>query len=58
MNERRDMFQILAEATTQPALPQALRLSGVALVAIFVVMGLFAVLITFLGRLFPDEPAE
>lgn len=52
------MLNILAEATTQPALPQALRLSGVALVAIFVVMALFAVLITLLGRLFPDEPAE
>ncbi len=52
------MFNILAEATTQPALPQALRLSGVALVAIFVVMGLFALLISLLGRMFPEEPAE
>lgn len=52
------MFDLLAEATTQPVLPEALRVSGVAMLAIFVVMGLFALLISLLGRMFPDEPAE
>lgn len=46
-----------AAATTTAAasaLPEALRISGVALVAIFCVMGLFGAMIMLLTWLFPD----
>jgi hypothetical protein len=45
------------EATTAAAsaLPEALQISGVALVAIFCVMGLFGAMIMLLTWLFPDE---
>lgn len=39
---------------TETALPEALRISGVGLLAIFFVMGLFGSLIALLARLFPD----
>jgi hypothetical protein len=51
---------ILAEQAATPpsnvgsALPEALRISGIALVAIFFVMGLFGVMIALLSRLFPE----
>lgn len=44
--------------TTLPAgsaLGEALRISGVALVAIFVVMGLFGLLIKLLGKFMPES---
>jgi hypothetical protein len=39
---------------TETALPEALRISGIALLAIFFVMGLFGAMIALLARLFPD----
>jgi hypothetical protein len=42
-----------------PALPEALQISGVAMLAIFVVMGLLGVMIALLQRIFPaDESGE
>jgi hypothetical protein len=47
--------QAVASATqVGSALPEALNISGIALVAIFVVMGLFGAMITLLSMLFPD----
>jgi hypothetical protein len=47
--------QAVAPATqVGSALPEALNISGIALVAIFVVMGLFGAMITLLSMLFPD----
>lgn len=43
---------------TNSALPEALRISGIALVAIFVVMGMFGAMIALLARLFPDGADE
>lgn len=44
-----------ATTTAASALPEALRISGVALIAIFCVMGLFGAMIMLLTWLFPDE---
>lgn len=60
------LTEIIASTTTQAttaaadgsALSQALRVSGIALVAIFVVMGLFGVLITLIGRVFPEPESN
>jgi hypothetical protein len=38
-----------------PALPDALRISGIALLAIFFVMGLFGAMITLLSLVFPES---
>jgi len=43
---------------TDSALPEALQISGIALLAIFFVMGLFGTLIALLARLFPDGVDE
>jgi len=40
------------------ALPEALRISGVALLAIFFVMGLFGAMIALLSRVFPETVDE
>lgn len=40
------------------ALPEALRISGIALLAIFFVMGLFGSMIALLARLFPEQVDE
>jgi hypothetical protein len=54
----------LAEQAATPlsnvdsALPEALRISGIALLAIFFVMGLFGALIALLTRLYPDNSDE
>jgi hypothetical protein len=57
------LFAIVKEGTdsltsamngSTSALPEALRISGVALVAIFCVMGLFGAMILLLTRMFPD----
>ncbi|MGD9632686.1 MAG: hypothetical protein AB7G28_17050 [Pirellulales bacterium] len=40
------------------ALPEALRISGIALVAIFCVTGLFGAMIALLARMFPDVTDE
>lgn len=37
------------------ALPAALRISGIALITILIVMGLFGAMISLLGRVFPDK---
>jgi hypothetical protein len=37
------------------ALPEALRISGIALLAIFFVMGLFGAMITLLSVIFPES---
>jgi hypothetical protein len=56
------MLPILIEATTtaptttQPVLNQALSVSGISMVAIFVVMGAFGILIALLGKMFPEKP--
>jgi hypothetical protein len=53
-------FLLLAAAqpATEPAetdvLAEALRISGIGMLGIFVVMGLFAAMITLLTKLFPD----
>lgn len=55
------MLPILLEATTrattttQPVIQEALSVSGISLVAIFVVMGAFGVLIALLGKMFPEK---
>lgn len=41
-----------------PALAEALRISGIALGAIFLVMGFFGILITLLVRAFPEGDGE
>lgn len=47
-----------AQLATEPAendvLAEALRVSGIGMLGIFVVMGLFAAMITLLTKLFPD----
>jgi hypothetical protein len=54
----------LAEQVVAPAaeggsaLPEALHISGIALLAIFFVMGLFGAMITLLSRLFPEAEDE
>jgi hypothetical protein len=40
------------------ALPEALRISGIGLIGIFFVMGLFGALITLLSFLFPEAVDE
>lgn len=47
-----------AGANAESALPEALRISGVALVAIFFVMGLFGAMIALLSRVFPETLDE
>lgn len=48
--------QAVAPATQiGSALPEALRISGIALVAIFFVMGLFGTMITLLSLVFPEK---
>ena len=56
------IFNLLASATTTPtiaptagALTEALRISGVAMMAIFVVMGLFGALISLIGKACPED---
>jgi hypothetical protein len=55
---------LLAEETPAPAwfasptFLEALRISGVALVAIFFVMGLFGAMISLLARVFPQIADE
>ncbi len=49
---------IAAGLTAGSALPEALRISSVALLAIFFVMGLFGGLITLLSLVFPDTSDE
>lgn len=44
-----------AATAATSALPEALQISGVALIAIFCVMGLFGAMILLLTWLFPDE---
>ena len=54
----------LAEQAVAPAaqggsaLPEALHISGIALLAIFFVMGLFGTMIALLSRLFPEVDDE
>jgi hypothetical protein len=43
---------------TDTALPEALRISGIALVAIFLVMGLFGTMIALFARAFPVSNEE
>jgi hypothetical protein len=51
--------QAVAPATqVGSALPEALHISGIALLAIFFVMGLFGAMITLLSRLFPEAEDE
>lgn len=52
---------VVLAATTPATVPDAvdplsaaLRVSGIALIAIFAVMGLFGALISIIGRLFPE----
>lgn len=45
-------------ANAESALPEALRISGVALMAIFFVMGLFGAMIALLSRVFPETLDE
>jgi len=47
-----------AGSNVESALPEALRISGVALVAIFFVMGLFGAMIALLSRVFPETVDE
>lgn len=56
------MFNLLGSATTVPttapvasALSEALRISGIAMLAIFVVMALFGALISLIGKMCPEE---
>jgi hypothetical protein len=49
---------VAAGSNTDSALPEALRISGVALVAIFIVMGLFGAMIALLSRVFPETVDE
>ena len=42
-------------ASEASALPEALRISGIGLLAIFCVMGFFGAMIAVLVRLFPDR---
>jgi hypothetical protein len=49
---------VAAGSNADSALPEALRVSGVALVAIFIVMGLFGSMIALLSRLFPEAIDE
>ena len=56
--------EVATEALISPAddatsaLSEALRISGVALVAIFCVMGLFGLMILLLTRMFPDKEEQ
>ena len=47
-----------AGSHVESALPEALRISGVALLAIFFVMGLFGAMIALLSRIFPGAVDE
>ena len=47
-----------AGSSAESALPEALRISGVALMAIFFVMGLFGAMIALLSRVFPETVDE
>ncbi len=61
------MMNVMVAVTTMPAPPpgstptgsealsEALRISGIAIVAIFVVMGLLGVMIGLMGKLFPAD---
>ena len=53
------LWAITAEGSdVGSALPEALRISGIALLAIFFVMGLFGALITLLSIIFPESDVE
>lgn len=56
-NEGTDSLTSAVNGSTS-ALPEALRISGVALVAIFCVMGLFGLMILLLTRMFPDKEEQ
>ena len=47
-----------AAQANDSALPEALRISGIALLAIFFVMGLFGAMIKLLSILFPEANDE
>jgi hypothetical protein len=49
---------VAAAAAAESALPEALRISGIGLVAIFFVMGLFGAMIKLLTWLFPEAADE
>lgn len=49
---------IVAATQVGSALPEALRISGIALAAIFLVMGLFGTMITLLSKIFPEDGEE
>ncbi len=49
---------VAAGSNADSALPEALRISGVALVAIFIVMGLFGAMIALLSHVFPETVDE
>jgi hypothetical protein len=49
---------VATDAVTASALPEALRISGIALVAIFLVMGLFGTMIALFTRVFPVSNEE
>ena len=49
---------VATDAVTASALPEALRISGIALVAIFLVMGLFGTMIALAARAFPVSSEE
>jgi hypothetical protein len=55
------MYNVLAVASTQPvsegAMIRALQITGIGMLTILVVMGLFGLLIVAIGRLFPEPPA-
>jgi len=63
MNMLLTILASVTDAATQPAqdgsaLAPALKISGVALLGIFVVMGIFAASIVIMGRLFPGQQPE
>ncbi len=49
---------VAVDALAESALPEALRISGIALVAIFFVMGLFGSMIALFARAFPESNKE
>lgn len=59
---RGELFSLIGQAVEQPdrgsVLAEALRISAVGLLSIFIVMGLFAVLIKLFARLFPKPEGE